>query len=109
MICVATGQLKLVVVSSWDRTFVYPGAQSYPTNFSPVHFFKPDVRQHPLFKEASAFDVSLKPGDCLYLPPYFWYQTQSAIDQDTAVVTFNYKLSQLWLKVLFEGLENQDI
>lgn len=109
MTCVATGLLKVVVVPSWHRSFVYPGDKGFPQNHSPANFFKPDGRQHPLFKEAATFDITLRPGDCLYLPAYFWSQSQSPHGSATTIVTFHYEVSQQWVKLVFEGLENQYI
>ncbi len=73
LLCVATGELKITVVSPWERDVMYIGsATGMPTNFSPVDFFKPDTRKHSNFKAATPFDINLKEGDCLYLPGYWW-------------------------------------
>lgn len=43
-------------------------------NESPVDFFKPDLRYYPAFDDANVASTILRPGDCMYVPSYSWYQ-----------------------------------
>ena len=74
--CAMRGEVRITVVPSWERLLVYPGnAPGMPTSYSPVDFFQPNMQQHENFKGATPFDITLRDGDCLYLPAYWWYQS----------------------------------
>jgi hypothetical protein len=106
LICTITGDLKLTIVPPWERLLVYVGSeQGLPSNYSPVDFFNPDYNAHENFRTATAFDIVLKDGDCLYLPSYWWYQQETSPEAVTTVVTFWYTVSSVWLKMMFHGLE----
>lgn len=104
LFCVATGDLKLVVVPAWERDLLYTGGK-VPTNYSPVDLFRPDSRQHENFKSATPFDINLQWGDCMYLPAYWWYQFETSQDKFTSVITYKYTVSSEWVKLVFWGLE----
>jgi len=42
--------------------------------------FKPDFEAHPLFKYIDGYKVTLKPGDILYNPPYWWHTVRNLTD-----------------------------
>jgi len=106
LICTITGDLKLAIVPPWERLLVYVGSeQGLPSTHSPVNFFNPDYNAHENFRGATAFDIVLKDGDCLYLPAYWWHQQETNPTAVTTVVTFWYTVSSVWLKMMFHGLE----
>jgi len=42
--------------------------------------FNPDYEKHPLFKYIDGYKVTLKPGDILYNPPYWWHAVRNPSD-----------------------------
>ena len=102
--CGVAGEIKITVVPPWERALLYVST-SMPANYSPVDLYKPDFRKHQDFKSATPFDITIKTGDCLYLPAYWWYQTETSKDRGTTLVTFWYTISSEWVKVVFKGLE----
>lgn len=73
MMCVFEGYKNFTIVSPMDRIYVYPGYNGLPNNYSPIEFVDPDYSKYPLFKYARAKTVHIAPGDCLYLPAYWWH------------------------------------
>jgi len=45
--------------------------------FKPFH---PDYKAHPLFEYMDGVKVTLKPGDVLYNPPYWWHAVKNTTD-----------------------------
>jgi len=45
-------------------------------NVSPVNFWMPDVKKFPLYKDAIKQIVNLEPGDCVFMPAYYYYHLQ---------------------------------
>ena len=71
-------------------------------------------------------DVILKPGDCIYIPAYWWYQVQTLtpkkvgpesgeeydqyleqIKKLSVTVDFWYHVHSHWLENMFYGIENK--
>jgi len=59
-----------------DQTFaVYPYPIDHPLDsFSMVDFDAPDLQRFDRFAHLKPFEVTLEPGDLLYLPKYWWHQ-----------------------------------
>jgi len=45
-------------------------------NSSPVNFWMPDLTKYPFFEDAEKEAVHLAPGDCIYIPAYYYYHLQ---------------------------------
>lgn len=58
-------------------------------NVSPVNFFMPDLKKYPLFKDATRTAVHLKPGDCMFIPAYFYYHLQGSRQMTGTDKTFS--------------------
>ena len=78
--CVIKGYKNFTIVSPYHSDFVYPGIkpdkysdEHMPQNYSPVNFEDPDYEKYPLFKKAKVYRITLKSGDCLFLPSYWWH------------------------------------
>ena len=41
---------------------------------SPINFFNPDIKKYPFWKNVDKTLVEMKPGDCLFIPAYHYYQ-----------------------------------
>lgn len=47
---------------------------------SPVDILDPDFEQFPRFAEAKRLHCSLRPGDVLFMPAFWWHEVQSRPD-----------------------------
>jgi len=66
-----------------SKIYLYPSRHpSYRQ--SQVNFDNPDIKLFPEFKNIPAIQVTLSPGDVLYLPP-FWYHRVIAEDMSISV------------------------
>lgn len=102
LLCVVTGELKITIISPFERSLLYPGGGDHmPLSFSPVDFFRPNNEFHPHFKTATPFDINLADGDCLYIPAYWWQMSESSPEQQTIAISFWYTVGSTWLKLLF--------
>lgn len=98
---------------------------SIPNNFSfkDISLIKTEQNNINFLK---VMDVQLKPGDCVYIPAYWWYQIQTmtpkkpgqhsseaqlkAHDEQmkelSISVDFWYHVHSYWLENMFHGIEN---
>ena len=88
MMCVYAGYKNFTIVAPYDRKWIYPGHGGLPSNYSPVEFVDPDYEKWPLFKKARVKTVHIAPGDCLFLPAYYWHQVGSSPGVSIGVATF---------------------
>lgn len=88
MICTVVGRLEVIIAPSWDRLFVYAGKDGAPENYSPVDFKSPDMRNYPDFRFATKYKMKLNPGDCLYLPAYWWQQVEIGKQETIAIMHY---------------------
>lgn len=88
MMCVYAGYKNFTIVSQYDRKHIYAGENGLPDNYSPVEFVAPDYERFPDFKNARVKTVQIMPGDCLFLPAYYWHQVGSSPGVSIGVATF---------------------
>jgi len=77
--CTVSGTQQIAVVSAWEHKSMrinqeFPEGGYLPSQFSPVDLFS------DAFRDAKVHIVALQPGDCMYIPSHWWYQTLSAPD-----------------------------
>lgn len=89
--CIIDGTLKILMVPHIFRQEVYAGkgVEESPyydgnmhvdadpadiSNTSPVNFFAPDFEKYPNFEQSKILSANLRPGDCLFIPAYYFYQ-----------------------------------
>jgi len=61
---------------------LYPFPHSHPSyHQSAVNFEEPDLLKFPDFDSARALEVMMEPGDCLYIPPYWWHRIETLSPQ----------------------------
>jgi hypothetical protein len=88
MMCVYAGYKNFTIVAQYDRQFIYAGHGGLPDNYSPVEFVAPDYNKWPEFRKARVKTVQILPGDCLFLPAYYWHQVGSSPGVSIGVATF---------------------
>jgi hypothetical protein len=89
------GRKKWLIIPPEQSNFVYfPSAQmkSSVLHFSPVDVEHPDLARFPLFVKATPLEVTVGPGDMLFMPAGWWHYVR-AID---ASISLNF----FWLKPL---------
>lgn len=88
MMCVYAGYKIFYMVSQVDRKYIYAGYNGLPDNYSPLEFFDPDYEKYPDFKYARVHSAKIEPGDCLFVPAYYWHQVESSPEVSIGVATF---------------------
>ena len=77
-ICLFKGHEVFRLVSPIFRQNIYVGAfEELPKDSTPVDFFNPDDKQFPFLKDVPFLEASLAPGDCLYVPAFYYVQSRS--------------------------------
>ena len=54
--------------------------QSTSMVMSPVDILSPDLNRFPLFRRARRLECTLRPGDVLFMPAFWWHEVQSQPD-----------------------------
>ena len=70
--CVVVGIQHVSLVSPWETGLMgsgkaFPECGYLTKQFSPADLFD------ETFKDVTVHQVTLNPGDCLYVPSYWWY------------------------------------
>lgn len=75
----------------------------------PVNLFAINFDHHPFAKQARIIEVTLNAGDCIYIPAYYFVQSQTltkdGIDE-TIMVAQQYASHSQFVDLIFKGLEN---
>ncbi|MFN9898843.1 MAG: cupin-like domain-containing protein [bacterium] len=72
------GKEHFKLVSPIFRKNIYAGVlEKYNTQFSPLDFFKIDYNMYPFAKQVKFIDAVLEAGDCIYIPAYYYIQSQT--------------------------------
>ncbi|KAL1523061.1 hypothetical protein AB1Y20_018021 [Prymnesium parvum] len=66
----------LFAPSDWRHMYPFPAHHDWDRR-SRVDWDHPDDRRFPNWSQASGMTVELQPGDCLYIPPYWWHHVQT--------------------------------
>lgn len=80
--CVTKGIERFKFVSPIFKQNMYSGVrEEIAPNKSPVDLFHDDMKQQfekfPLLKETVVHDVTLRSGECLYIPAWWWMQSKT--------------------------------
>ena len=89
MFCVTQGFFNITLIPAWERLLVDAGT-STPTDVSPIDFNKPNKREHHNFEYATKYYIDIEPGDCLYIPAYWWQQIEGSSDTQAIAVSYWY-------------------
>lgn len=90
------GEKKWTLFSPDDSALLYPQVGNTAYIKSPVDVDEADHIRFPLFKHARSFEVVLKPGDVLYVPPHTWHFVENLTD--TIAVGYRYSSLRAALK-----------
>lgn len=82
------GSKKFTFYAPSDTPNLYRHESMRKSTFSSVDPENPDLEKFPKFANATKFEITVHPGDILYIPPQWWHQVTSL---DTAIsVNFFY-------------------
>ena len=81
----------------------FPEGGYLPPNYSPTDLFNEN------FRDAKVHLITLQPGDCLYIPSYWWSQTLSASDKTSITVTHWYESSSSWADLIMKGITDKTL
>lgn len=85
--CVAyLSQLKRVRQGVFERHVTSRELDNFPL----LNVSHPDLKRHPLAKDAHVFTVDVHPGDALLLPAYWFHQVDSYAEPGSLNVAINY-------------------
>jgi hypothetical protein len=108
MICVLKGSEHFKLVSPIYRQNIYVGRfENMRQDTSPIDFFQPNFKKFPFAEQARFLDVVVSAGDCLYVPAYFYVQSEtvSGEGQESILVTKQYSPHSQFVDMIFDALE----
>ena len=74
----AKGTEQFKLVSPIYRQNIYVGAfEELKKDETPLDFFDVNYKAYPFAKDVVFLDATLYPGDCLYVPAFFYYQSKT--------------------------------
>lgn len=108
LVCTVSGSIEFAVTSPWEYTRMRVGKEFaeggyLPNNFSPLDLF------HEENLTVKVHLVTLGPGDCLFVPSHWWYQSLSSKDGESISVTHWYESSSTWADAIFEGISDNKL
>ncbi|XP_049949234.1 bifunctional peptidase and arginyl-hydroxylase JMJD5 isoform X1 [Schistocerca serialis cubense] len=71
------GEKRVLLYSPTDSDALYPPKSGLVTNTAQVDPEAPDYESFPLYKEISAMETVLLPGEMLYIPPGWWHHVRA--------------------------------
>jgi jumonji domain-containing protein 7 len=91
-------------IKSHDNCWIEPGVGKYifsrppeavdphlySHTYSPVDISRPDYVQFPKLKEARSFNCTIRAGDALYIPSYWWHEVLTYDDEEHKSIGINY-------------------
>ncbi|PYS93349.1 MAG: cupin-like domain-containing protein [Acidobacteria bacterium] len=69
------GKKKVILIPPAESDLVYYPCREFGMNlhFSPVDVEHPDLSRHPLFARATPLEVTVEPGEMLFIPATWWH------------------------------------
>lgn len=77
------GRKTMKLIPSYDLNLLDADGK----RLSPINAFAPDLVKHPQFQQATALEVTLEPGEMLFLPVGWWHAEQTSDVNITLVFT----------------------
>jgi hypothetical protein len=87
---VTEGKIKIRLIPPKSSKYLY-AINDYNnfTFYSPVNVWQPQDEYKKDFNKVKYLDVSISPGNCFYIPPYWWYSM--SFDSSSLLTTLKYK------------------
>jgi len=86
MYCQISGEKRFRMFPPQDHSNLYLFPRVHPsTRSSQVHLDHVQTENFPRFKEATPWEAVLKPGDVLYIPPYWFHATEVVSEASISV------------------------
>ena len=107
--CVVKGEEEFRIVSPVYKQNIYSGVlEELQPNESPIDFFSNDIdtSKFPLFLEAKVLGVTLNAGQCLFVPAFYWIQSQTKTGNEHSIlVNFQFETHSELLNLLFQAID----
>lgn len=85
---------------------------------SPLDFFDKGLAKYPSTSTVNFLESDLGPGDCIYVPAYYYVQSQTLGDSNykdnkigtgqSMIVTHQYESHSAMVDMVFRGIDNKD-
>ena len=86
----------------------FPEDGYLPSQFSPIDLFDEDINR--VSDVAKVHIVTLRPGDCMYIPAHWWFQSLSDSESElTVTVQHWYESSSSWADLILYGVANDKL
>uniref|UniRef100_A0A7S1JGX9 JmjC domain-containing protein n=1 Tax=Eutreptiella gymnastica TaxID=73025 RepID=A0A7S1JGX9_9EUGL len=59
-------------------------------NFSPINVAAPDLKRYPLYAKAKPINITLRAGEMLYMPSFWWHSVVSHADAEGKNIAINF-------------------
>ena len=87
-------------------------------NESPIDFFDEGLKDYPSTKMVNFLEATLSPGDCMYVPAYYYVQSKTLGDDNymsdvhgegqSLIITHQYESHSEMVEMVFEGIDSKD-
>lgn len=85
------GRKRFTLWLPWQHELLYVYPRVHPMwHKSRVNFQQPDLDRFPLFGKSHASQVTLEPGDALFVPPYTWHFVETLNEPSVSMSTWSH-------------------
>ena len=115
LICVISGSEKFRMVNAIFKQNMYSGVyEDLQPLDTPINLFETDIKKiqrYKLMQLKNVFETEVKQGGCLYIPSYYWFQSETQRDPTTkgsaesVFLTFEYESSSQLVEELMNALD----
>ncbi len=101
-VCVIEGREEFKLVSPAFKQSIYSGVfDELDPHETPLDFFMGiNKKKYPLASQAKIIGATLEPGQCLFVPAYYWVQSQS-VTSDVTLLSFEFEPHSELSTILF--------
>lgn len=71
------GSKRIILIPKQYYDSCYPTNSAWDDSFSPIDIENPDYTKFPKFKDVEYFEVTLQPGEMIYIPRGWWHDVRS--------------------------------
>lgn len=102
------GEKKFVVFPGDQEKYLYPGKEGFKRYLSPINIVSPDYDKYPEYKNAKPVEVTLKPGETIFIPNGLWHTTV-AYEQNISLIydQLNGLNYEAWKKDIYDLKKDQ--